>query len=170
MKWLKILALHCGLLREDEIDERREALPRNVLVIPPQAVLAGTLRSNIGVVVSGTFTGGIEIAGDALVVVAEGGKVQDGPILADSVLVHGTLTNAEVEVDSIYVSERGVIDGPASRISYVRFAKHTDAPVTALLRKRNVPREAFGLVTRVRDHVRDHSNQNALDIRGSPLA
>ena len=136
------LGYKLGLI-EDRIAFRKlEPLPKDLLLIPAGATIEGQIHTNMTVVVAGTMDGTINIRGDANMLVLEEGSVNNGLVSANYLEVRGALRNASVDVDRVFVAEKGKILGK-SRIRYDKLGKHDDAPISGLLEKRKSARDGF---------------------------
>jgi cytoskeletal protein CcmA (bactofilin family) len=117
-------------------------MPNDLLYLPSGAKIEGQIHTNLTVVVGGAMDGSINIRGDANLIVLEQGAINNGLVSANYLEVRGTLRNASVDVDKIYVDVTGKVLGK-SRIRFDKLAKHEDAPINGMLQKRRSSRDGY---------------------------
>lgn len=157
MNGLLKLAQFLGLVEEHVVSDRTEKMPSDVLIIPPGAIVEGQIHTNLAVVLAGKMDGSINIRGEAKLLVLENAEVKNGLVSADNVEIHGLAANVAIDVDHLFLSKTGRVEGK-SELRYGRLAKHEDAPINGLLQKRKTPRDGFIHVAR--PSVDELSNAN----------
>lgn len=140
MNKLAKLACLLGLMEEHVVSDRTDPIPKDVLILPPGSVVEGELHTNMAVVVAGDVEGSINIRGDAKLIILEGASIRNGLVSADIVEISGSATDVGIDVDRLYVSGTGSIQG-ASKLRYGKLAKHENAPIDGMLQKRKTLRD-----------------------------